>query len=347
MKALFFLCEKELELKDIPVPIPDEKQYLLEIKATGICGSDFEGYLGKTGRRIAPMIMGHEASAVIVKSPKGGKLEEGTRVVVFPKTFCGKCDLCKKGFINLCPNGEFLGVMNNNGTMTEYIIANEGNLFPINSLEISFHEAAMTEPLAVAYHAVYHLSDYELDQSKYFLVLGAGTIGLLVAALLKARGAKYVIISDLSDYRLDVAKKLKANFTINPAKENIIEAVRKITSGKMCDVSFEAVGIETTAKDSLEVLHPRGKAIWIGNAQKFISINMQEIVTTELTISGNYIYDLVSFQKSLEILEKKTINVSPLITNVYPLSEGIKAFKDLETNYDGKIIKSLLINEEK
>ena len=110
MKALYFVGERTMELKEVPLPHVAEGRYLLRVKANGICGSDFEGYMGKTGRRIPPMIMGHEVSCVIEEVPAGGKLSKGDKVVVFPKPFCGVCDLCKKGMVNVCPSGICMGV---------------------------------------------------------------------------------------------------------------------------------------------------------------------------------------------------------------------------------------------
>ena len=341
MKALYYVGDKKMELRDVPKAAPKSGQYLVRVKANGICGSDFEGYMGKTGRRIPPMIMGHEVSGVIEEAPAGGKFETGARVVVFPKPFCGVCDFCKKGMVNVCPAGICMGVMDADGSMAEYIAVDEKYLIPFGST-LSFNEASMTEPLAVAYRSVQKISDREIDEAKYCTVIGAGTIGLLVVALLKARGARNVIVSDATDFRLEVAKKMKADRTINSRQEDFLESIKEITNGKMCDFAIEAVGISPTANDSLNSLRIGGTVIWIGNAQKIVEVNMQKIVTTELTIKGNYVYDFPGFQESLNLLENRTIDGSPLMTNVYPLTDGVKAFRDLENNSDGRMLKVFL-----
>ncbi len=342
MKALYYLGDKAMEMRDIPPPVAGAGQYLVAVKSNGICGSDFEGYLGKTGRRTAPMIMGHEFSGTIAEAPAGGRFSAGQRVVVFPKPFCGVCDVCKKGFSNVCPSAGFMmGVMSVNGSMTETIAVDEKYLIPF-AATLSFNEAAMTEPLAVAYRSVHKISDQEIRDAEYCMVIGAGTIGLLVVALLKLRGARNIIVSDATQFRLETAKKMHADHTINPREADFLDRVKEITHGKMCDFAIEAVGIAPTAANSLDCLRIGGTVVWIGNAQKMVEVNMQKIVTTELTIKGNYIYDFAGFAASLKLLEEKKIDISPLMTNVYALGDGVQAFKDLENNQDGKMLKVFL-----
>ena len=341
MKALYFVGDRTMEIREVPRPEAEDGKYLLRVKANGICGSDFEGYLGKTGRRIPPMIMGHEVSCIIEEVPPGGKFGKGEKVVIFPKPFCGVCELCRKGMVNVCPAGICMGVMDTNGSMAEYIAVEEKYLLPFGG-SLSFAEAAMTEPLAVAYRSVYKISDAEIAEAGAFMVIGAGTIGLLVLALLKLRGARNVIVSDASNFRLEIARKMKADHVMNSRETDCVQEVKSITGGRMCDFAVEAVGIAATARTSLEVLRIGGTAIWIGNAQKQVEVNMQKIVTTELTIKGNYVYDFPGFQESLRLLEERKLDISPLMTNVYPLSDGVRAFKDLESNTDGRMLKVFL-----
>lgn len=342
MKALYYVGDKAMELREVDRPVRKGNEYLIEVKSNGICGSDFEGYMGKTGRRTAPMIMGHEFSGVVSQAPQGGKFAVGTKVVVFPKPYCGVCDLCKKGMVNVCPEGICMGVLDFNGSMCEYVSIEEKYLLPFDG--ISFNEAAFTEPLAVAYRSVHKISDQQLAEAEYTVVIGAGTIGLLALALLKYRGAKNIIISDATEFRLDVARKLGADFTINPRTNDFTEEIARITKRKGCDFAIEAVGIAPTAANSLECLKIGGTAIWIGNAQKMVEVNMQKIVTKELTIKGNYVYDLDGFADSLRLLQERKIDIMPLMTHIYKLEEGVQAFKDLENNRDGKMLKVMLEN---
>jgi len=341
MKALYYLGDKTLELREIPVPSPGEGDYLIRIEACGICGSDLEGYLGKTNRRIAPMIMGHEAAGVVEKAPPGGLYPVGTRVAVFPNFYCGECELCRKGMTNDCVSGAFLGILTYDGCMTEYITATEKFLIPFGD-SLSFAVAAMAEPMAVAFDAVSKVSDAEIAGAAHTIIVGGGTIGLLVLMMLKRRGAKRIIMSDTFDYRLALAKEMGADQTINPTKEDFNEAVSRLTGGKLCSLAFEAVGFSATARSSVEALHPGGLAVWVGNAQKMVEIDMQRVVVTELRIQGTHIYTLEEFRQCMALLESGGVDVSPLITDYYSLDDGAEAFRALEDNKDGTKLKVML-----
>ncbi|MEW6548772.1 MAG: zinc-binding dehydrogenase [Spirochaetota bacterium] len=341
MKALYFLGERHMELRDIPAPVPGPGDYTIQVVANGVCGSDFEGYMGRSGRRIPPMIMGHEVSGVIAAKPSGGRYDIGQRVVVFPKDYCGECEYCRQDMVNVCPNGICMGVMTRDGTMTEQIVIGEKYLLPFGD-SLSFAMAAMTEPLAVAMRSVNKLGDGLIATSKHCVVVGTGTIGLLVISLLKLRGARNIIVADASDFRLDVARRLGADFLINPTRQNFAKEIAEITSGAMCDFSVEAVGITATVGNAIEALKIGGTALWIGNAQKTVEINMQKIVTTELTVRGNYVYGLHDFSSSLRLLEEGKIDISPIITHTRPLADGVEVFKELEGNRDGRMLKIIL-----
>jgi 2-desacetyl-2-hydroxyethyl bacteriochlorophyllide A dehydrogenase len=341
LKALYYLGDKTLELREVPMPVPASHEYLVKIEACGICGSDFEGYLGKTNRRIAPMAMGHEAAGTIVQTPPGGLYPVGADVAVFPNFYCGTCDVCKAGLTNNCVNGTFLGILTYNGCMAEYIVAPEKYLLPFGPT-LSHETAAMVEPLAVALDAVSKISDDEIQKSAFTIVVGGGTIGLMVLLMLKRRKAGHVIVSYTFDYRLDKKTKMGADALINPTKEDFADAVRRITGGRMCSLALEAVGFTATAQSSLDALRPGGVAVWVGNAQKIIEIDMQKIVTTELTVRGTHIYKLDEFKECLEILASGEMDVSPLITDRYDLKDGIEAFRALKDNGDGKKLKVML-----
>ncbi|HEY9054600.1 MAG TPA: zinc-binding dehydrogenase, partial [Rectinemataceae bacterium] len=314
-----------MELRDIPAPVPKPGDYTIRVVANGVCGSDFEGYMGRSGRRIPPMIMGHEVSGVIIAKPSGGRYELGQRVVIFPKDYCGVCEYCTRDMVNVCPNGICMGVMTRDGSMTEFLAIGEKYLLPFAD-SLSFAEAAMTEPLAVAMRSVNKLGDALISGSEYCVVVGTGTIGLLVISLLKLRGARNIIVSDASDFRLEVARRMGADFIINPKRQDFAASIAEITKGAMCDYSVEAVGITATVGNAIEALRIGGTALWIGNAQKTVELNMQKVVTTELTIRGNYVYGLEDFSSSLRLLEEGKIDSRPIITHTRPLAEGVEVF---------------------
>jgi threonine dehydrogenase-like Zn-dependent dehydrogenase len=329
-----------MELRDIPVPEPRDGEYLIKVEACGICGSDVEGFLGKTGRRTPPMIMGHEFAGVVEKTPPGGAHKAGSKVVVFPKLFCGECETCKKGLVNLCPRAKFFGVIDYDGAMTEYVCVKEKYLIPYAGAGAD--AASMTEPAAVAYGAVSKLTDAQIAEARNILVVGAGTIGLLTLCWLKYRGAKRVICSDASDHRLELASRMGADAVLNPSKCEFEKKISDLTDGEMCDVSLEAVGISPTAQASVDALKSSGRAVWIGNAEKMVSVNMQSVVTKELHISGSFIYSFEDFKTCAALLSEKAIDVAPVITHRMDLAKGVEAFGMLCDNKDGKAVKVIL-----
>jgi len=344
MKALVYKGTEIISLEDIPQPEPIGDESLLKVRAVGICGSDYEGFLGKTGRRTPPMVMGHELSATVEVPAKNSRFKKGDGVVVQPKLYCGYCGFCKQGLTNLCPGAEFFGVMTKNGAMAEYLAVPERCLFPFDA-KLDFRSASMVEPLAVAYRAACQIPEDTLHRAAYTLVVGAGTIGLLILQMLKLRGARHLIVSDLSDHRRRIAAELGAAVTVNPQKEDFPSRIREITDGAMVDVAVEAVGFEASVSQALSAMKNRGTFVWVGLAQKMIQVNMQQIVTTEANIRGSFIYSEKDFQESLKLIEARKIRLDPLISAAEPLEKGVDAFHRLRANKDGKVIKIILENE--
>jgi len=344
MKALVYKGPEIIELEDIPQPTPDQGESLVKVRAVGVCGSDFEGFLGKTGRRTPPMVMGHELSGSIEVPAENSKFGKGDKVVVQPKLYCGKCEFCSQGLTNLCPGAEFFGVMTKNGAMAEYLTVPERCLFPVKE-DIGYREASMVEPLAVSYRAAHQLSEEAVRQAEYTLVVGGGTIGLLALQILKLRGVRNLIVSDLSDSRLEIAKALGADFTLNPQNEDFISQIRKITSDAMVDVAVEAVGFGATVSQAFDALKNRGTAVWIGMAQKMIEVNMHQIVTGEFTVKGTFIYSEKDFVESKELIEAGKVQLELIISASEPLDKGVEVFDRLKNNKDGKLLKIILEND--
>jgi threonine dehydrogenase-like Zn-dependent dehydrogenase len=202
----------------------------------------------------------------------------------------------------------------------------------------------MAEPAAVSYSAVSKITDDQIAGTRNILVVGAGTIGLMALCWLKYRGAKRVICSDASDYRLKLASRMGADAVVNPAKCEFERAISELTDGAMCDISVEAVGISPTAQASVDALKNAGRSIWIGNAAKMVSVNMQSIVTKELQIIGNYIYSFEDFKICVSLLSEKAIDVTPIITHRMDMGMGVEAFDMLRHNEGGRAVKVVLTN---
>jgi len=341
MKALVYKGPKKIELEEVSEPDLLEDEVRVSVRACGVCGSDVHGFLG-SGRRIEPMVMGHEFSGVITEiGKKVEKYKTGDRVVVYPVISCGKCSLCKNGMIDSCTDKKLFGVMAINGAMSEYINVNERMLFKIPD-SLSFLDASLAEPLAVACGAVKKIAGKEDISDLNILVVGSGTIGLLLLQVLKRKKPLQLFISDISSKRLAVAKKLGAEI-INPAMEDIFKFLKSRTGKRGIDLSFEAVGITKTVEQAVLSLRKNGTSIWIGNLMKIIDLNMQHIVTNELTIMGSYAYSIKDFEMAVDLLKENTISSSGIISMTEELSNGAEVFDKLASG-DEEIIKAVLVN---
>ncbi len=331
MKALKYLAPGKLEVQEEAKPVPREKEVLLKVKACGICGSDVHGYLGLTGRRIPPMTMGHEFSAEVVENgAQAARFQPGDGVVVQPINFCGTCVNCRKGLTNMCLNKKFFGVLTENGAMAEYLSVPEKLLYPLPAGS-TYEAGALSEPYAVAYGSVKKAGELT---GKNVLIVGAGTIGLCILQIVMLHHPKKVIVSDLSDSRLAKAKQFAPCETVNPAKQDYMERIRGITDGSMIDVSFEAVGVEATANQSIKCLAIGAKAVWVGMSQKEMTINMQDIVCSARTVIGSFNYTHEEFGEVVELLGTGKLNWQLLISAKVGLEEAPEAFKALHERPD-------------
>ncbi len=341
MKALVYYGPEDLRLDEIADVKPAPGEALIRVRACGICGSDVHGYLGITGRRIPPMVMGHEFSGDVAEVGEGVTgIKVGDRVAPYPVIFCGGCAPCRQGNVHVCLHKKALGVLECNGAMAEYVALPAKLLFPLAD-SVSYEVGSMMEPLAVSYRGVNHAGDLT---GKNVLIVGAGTIGLLVMAVVRMRNPARIIVSDLNDTRLGVAKEMGADCTINPSRDNAKDFIFRETGGAGVDVAFEAVGATPTVQQAMAGLRIGGTAVWIGNSAKMINIDMQEIVTRELRVSGTFLYTFQEFGNVADLLNSGRLNVEPMISLRAPMMEkGVELFARLARD-PGPLIKVILNN---
>ncbi len=331
MKALRFLSPRELKVQEVKDPVPADDECLLRVRACGICGSDPAGYLGRSGRRIPPMTMGHEFAAEVVKIGKAvTKFKVGDGVVPQPINFCGNCEFCKQGLTMLCSNKKFFGVLTTDGAMAEYVSVPEKLLYPLPE-KLSYYEAALAEPYAVTYGA-YRKAGNLKDQ--IVLIVGAGTIGDCLLQLVLLDKPKMVIVADLSDTRLEKAISFGATHGINTGKVDALEEISRLTDGHMIDVAFEAVGVEPTANLSIKALRIAGTAVWLGMNQKEMTINMQDVVCSARKVIGSFNYTHEEFGEVVQILGSGKLEADRMITKVVSLDKAAWAFEELISSPD-------------
>ncbi len=331
MKALKYIGPEKLELRDVATPEPGKDEVLLRVRGCGICGSDVHGWLGLTGRRIPPVTLGHEFAGEIAALGEGVQgYAIGDRVVVQPINFCGECVNCRQGLTNMCLNKRFFGVLTEDGAMAEYIAVPTKLLYRLPKT-CDLTTGAMVEPYAVAYGAVKKAGNLA---GKDVLIVGAGMIGLCIMQLVLLHKPASVIVSDLSDARLALAKRLGATHTVNSRKEDALEAISRHTDGRMVDWSIEAVGVEPTANQSIKALKIAGTTIWVGMSQREMTINMQDIVCSARNVMGSFNYTHVEFGEVVDILAEGSLETGALLSEVVSLENAEAAFQHLHHQPD-------------
>jgi L-iditol 2-dehydrogenase len=333
MKALLLRAYNQLEYTDVPEPEIKDDEVLIQIKACGICGSDVHGMDGSTGRRIPPLVMGHEASGVIVKvGEQVSAWQVGERVTFDSTIYCGECYYCQQEQINLCDNRRVLGVScdeyRQHGAFAEYVAVPQRILYRLPDA-VSFIHGAMTEPISIAVHAI---SLATITPHSTVLVVGAGMIGLLLIQVLQARGCGRILTVDLNPYRLERALVLGANVALQPDRDDVVSEVRKLTAGRGADMAFEVVGIMPTIKTAVQAVKKGGAIVLVGNLAPAVEIPLQVVVNRQLTLAGSTA-SCGEYPECLDMIADGRINLDAIISAIAPLNEGAAWFARL---YEGK-----------
>ncbi|HXJ85407.1 MAG TPA: galactitol-1-phosphate 5-dehydrogenase [Candidatus Binatia bacterium] len=326
MKALLLSEYRRLELTDVATPKPQPGEVLLRVAACGICGSDVHGYDGSSGRRIPPVVMGHEASGVVAAIGEGVRgLAEGDRVTLDSTVYCGECANCLRGDINLCDRREVLGVSCGDyrraGAFAEFVSVPARIIHRLPDT-LAFEDAALLEAVAVALHAV---SLVTVAPGSTALVVGAGTIGLLLQQALRVAGCSRVLVADPDRTRLPLSQKLGATETLS---EQVVERVTELTNGIGVDLVVEAVGKTESIATSIDCVRKGGTIVLVGNITPEVKIHLQKVVSRQLRLQGSCA-SAGEYPQAIELMSKGAIQVKPLITAVAPLAEGPRWFERL------------------
>ena len=329
MKSLLLTEYSHLELTDMPQPQPGPGEVLIRVAACGICGSDVHGYDGTSGRRIPPIVMGHEAAGIVTSIGPGiSRFKSGDRVTFDSTVYCGECSFCRTGQVNLCDNRQVIGVScgdyRRHGAFAEYISIPERILYSLPD-SMSFPEAAMLEAVSVALHAV-HVSQAKPGQSA--LVIGAGMIGLLTLQAARAAGCSPVFIADIDSTRLELARKLGADETLHLSGAELASAISSRTGNLGADVVYEAVGRTETIASAIDNVRKGGTVTLIGNITPEVKIHLQKVVSREIRLQGTAASS-GEYPEAIELISSGKITVKPLITAVAPLEDGPQWFQRL------------------
>lgn len=341
MKALVLEQYMHLAYKDVPAPTVADDEVLVRIKAAGICGSDVHGMDGSTGRRIPPLIMGHEASGVIEQTGKNvTNWKKGDRVT-FDSTIYKQDDwFTRNGMYNLSDGRMVLGVstpdFKKNGAFAELVNIPQHILYALPQ-NVSFIEAALVEPAAVALHAINLTS---LQSSDTVVVIGSGMVGMFVIQLLKLKGCMHIIAVDTDKDRLELAKESGADFIFTPDDPAFTGQLNTISSNRGADIVIEVVGISPTVQNAITIVKKGGTVVLVGNLSPSVEIPLQRVVTKQLKLQGSCAIN-GEYPEILELISQGKLNVRSILSAEVPLAEGAEWFNRLYNKEKG-LLKVIL-----
>ena len=334
MKALVYTAPFTLAIQDVPIPEPAPHEVLVRVKAVGICGSDVHGYTGRTGRRIPPLIMGHEAAGVVaVTGTDVRTIDAGTPVCFDSTIYCNQCLACHTRQYNRCTKRSVLGVSAEGtkcqGAMAEYVRLPHWTLHRLPET-LSFEVATLLEPLSIGMHAAARAGDLA---DSTVLIIGAGPIGLCALLAVKLFQPRSVIVADLSEARLAAAHSLGADIAVHP--DHI-----PFSHNPGIDTVFEAAGTAKTLNLAIRAVRMGGTIVAVGNTVHMPPFDVQSVVSKELTVIGSYA-SAGEYAHALEQVASGTVDPRPLISDCVPLTQGAVCFERLHKG-DDRLLKLVL-----
>ena len=335
MKALVLKEYHQLSYEDVPEPHYGPDDLLVQVKACAICGSDVHGLDGSTGRRQPPIIMGHEASGVV--AAVGERVQgfaPGDRITFDSTIYCGRCHFCRQGRINLCDNRRVLGVScddyRQNGALAEFVAVPSHIAYHLPE-GVSFEQAALVEPVSIAVHAV---SLAPLNLGDTAVVVGVGTIGLLIIQILRTAGCGQIIALDIDHGKFDLARRFGAAVCWDPREEELLHRIRSLTKGRGADLAFDAVGLSFTVGQAAGLLRKGGALVLVGNLSPQADLPLQSVVTREIALYGSCASS-GEYPICLELIQQGKVDVNSLISATAPLRDGAEWFQRLYNKEPG------------
>ncbi|MFL0553931.1 NAD(P)-dependent alcohol dehydrogenase [Paenibacillus barengoltzii] len=340
-RAAFMTGLKQMEIREIPVPEPKEKEVLVKVEYVGICGSDVHYYEhGKIGDFVVngDFILGHECAGTVVAIGKGvKKLQVGDRVALEPGVTCGQCEFCKSGRYNLCPDVEFLATPPYYGCFENYIAFPENMAFKLPS-SITTKEGALVEPLSVGMHAA---KQGRVTLGSSVVILGAGCIGLMTLLASKAFGAIDITVVDVIPKRLEKAMELGATRVINAAEMDAVKRIYELTDGEGVDIVMETAGSVKTVQQTAYMVKRGGTVVLVGMApQDIIEYNFAKLLGKEAEIKTVFRYRNI-YPQAIKAMDEGLIDVSGIVTHEYSFDEIAEAF-DVNINRKNDVVKIMI-----
>ncbi len=323
--------------REVNVPTPGPDQVLVKIKKIGVCGSDIHVYHGTHPYTSYPVTQGHEVSGQIVKTGEYVKdLKEGQKVTIEPQVFCGRCYPCLHGKYNLCEKLKVMGFQTT-GTASEYFAVDSSKVTPIPE-EMTYSEGAMLEPLAVTVHAAKRFPDVKGAKA---VVFGCGPIGILLIQSLKAFGAAEILATDISDTRLELAKSLGADYTVNTMKNDYTEALLAAFGPDKADVAYDCAGSDITMDQAIQNARKGSTIILVAVFGKTAHVDLAKLNDSELDLNTSMMYRHEDYVDAIRFVKEGKIQLKPLQSAHFAFEDYLKAYEYIDNNRE-KTMKVLI-----
>ncbi|MFH1825622.1 MAG: zinc-dependent dehydrogenase [Candidatus Firestonebacteria bacterium] len=340
MKAAVFLGPEKIEIQEVKKPEPKLGEVLIKIFACAVCGTDVRIFYHGQKNVVPPHIIGHEIAGEIAKIGKGVKgFKIGERVTVVTSVGCQKCKFCKKGIYNLCDTPRYIGYYYQGG-FAEYMIipspAVKGNNILKVPKKLDFLEVSLIEPLSCVINGQEYLN---IQKGDTVVIIGAGPIGCMQAEVARVKGAKQIILFDISDTRLNLAKRFKKITLINSLKEDPVKKVMKLTNGNGADVIVVACGVNNAQEQALKMAAKRARISLFAGLPRdnpYIKFDSNIIHYKEVSVFGAFASYRLQYEKALDLISSNKINARKFITNTFPLEKIVEA---IETTKKGEGLK--------
>lgn len=331
MRQVVLTAPKQIEFREVTAPEAKDlkaHEVLLRIRRIGICGSEIHSYHGQHPATFYPVVQGHEYSAdVVAVGDAVTVVRPGDHATGRPQLVCGVCNPCKRGQYNVCSNLR-VEAFQANGVAQDYFVISDDRVVKLpDGLSLDF--GAMIEPTAVAAHATARPRALE---GRNVVVSGAGTIGNLIAQFAQARGAKKVVITDISDYRLEKARECGIAHTLNVAKASLADKLQELFGDEGYQVGFECAGVESSVRSLMATVEKGGDVIIVGVHAKDPAISMFHLGEHELNLIGSMMYRHEDYLKAVEEVAAERIHLGPLVSNRFPLEQYREAYEFIDAH---------------
>jgi L-iditol 2-dehydrogenase len=337
MKQAIMMQPGKIEFRQVERPIIQDDEILMQTKRIGVCGSDIHVFYGKHPYTSYPVVQGHEVSGIVAEVGQAVEgIAVGDKVTFTPQVVCGECYPCRNGMYHVCEKLKVMGFQTG-GAAQEYFVLPKWNVFKLPD-DISLDHAAMIEPVSVGVHAMRRGGDVT---GKKVLVLGAGTIGNLVAQVAKAFGAEAVMITDVSDYKLDKARACGIDFVINTVHEDLKAALLRDFGPNRADLILECVGAQATATQAVECARKGTTVVIVGVFGEKPIVNLGFVQDRELNLIGTAMYQKIDYEGAIELVTSGKMHLGELLTHRFAFDDYLQAYQAIERS-NGEYMKVMI-----